>query len=79
LPETCIDPHEDSVLEKLDTNGERWLKKYVGGGAHFDNWLLQYREIFGEENVLVEEIAAPKSSCYGQGGEKLFRIWVKEK
>jgi hypothetical protein len=44
-----------------------------------NNWLLQYCEVFGEENVLIEEIAAPKSRCYGQGGEKLFRIWVKEK
>jgi|GEM_PF-2207937 len=79
MPDTCIDPHEDSFLEKIDANGTRWVKKYVGNGVHMNNWLLQYCEVFGEENVLIEEIAAPKSSCYGQSGEKLFRIWVKEK
>ena len=78
MPEPCIDPNEDSVQERLDANGTRWAKKYVGNGAHMNNWLLQYCEVFGENNVLIEEIAAPKSSCYGQGGEKLFRIWVKD-
>jgi hypothetical protein len=76
MPEKCVDPKEESVYEKTDANGVRWVKKYVGSGAHFENWLEQYREVFGEENVLVEEIAAPKSSCYGQSGERLFRIWV---
>jgi hypothetical protein len=79
LPEPCIDTHEDSVIERLDADGIRWVKKYVGNGAHMNNWLLQYGEVFGEENVMLEEITAPKSSCYGQAGEKLFRIWVKEK
>jgi hypothetical protein len=44
-----------------------------------NNWLLQFGEVYGENNVMLEEISPPKSSCYGQGGEKLFRIWVKEK
>jgi hypothetical protein len=79
LPEPCIDPKENSIQERLDADGTRWAKKYVGNGAHMNNWLLQYCEVYGEENVLIEEIAAPKSSCYGQSGEKLFRIWVKEK
>ena len=35
---------EQLVLEKLDDQGNRWVKKYVGGGAHFANWLEQYRE-----------------------------------
>ena len=30
---------EDLVLEKVDEHGERWVKKYVGGGSHFFNWL----------------------------------------
>ncbi len=79
MPEPCIDPKENYIQEKTDSNGTRWLKKYVGNGAHMNNWLLQYCEVFGEENVMIEEIAAPKSNCYGQSGEKLFRIWVKEK
>ncbi len=78
MPEPCIDPKEDSIIEKIDEHGERWVKKYVGGGAHFVNWLAQYAEVYGEGNVAVEEIVAPDSSCYGQGGEKLFRIWVKK-
>ncbi len=79
MPELCIDPKEDAIMEKLDEHGVRWVKKYVGGGVHFDNWLAQYKEIYGESNVEVEEIVAPDSSCYAVGGEKLFRIWVKEK
>lgn len=75
----CIDPKEDLVIEKLDERGVRWVKKYVGGGVHFENWLAQYREVYGDVNVAVEAIAAPEASCYGQGGERLFRIWVKEK
>ncbi|HZK52773.1 MAG TPA: hypothetical protein VFC84_01015, partial [Desulfosporosinus sp.] len=47
---------EDSVLEKVDEHGERWVKKYVGGGAHFVNWLEQYREVYGEKYVEIEEI-----------------------
>ena len=79
MPEPCEDPTEELVIEKLDENGERWVKKYVGGGAHFVNWLEQYKEIYGERNVAVEEVAAPDFSCYKQGKEKMFRIWVKEK
>lgn len=79
MPEPCIDTHEDSIQERTDADGTRWAKKYVGTGAHMNNWLLQYCEVFGEDNVLIEEIVAPKSSCYGKSGEKLFRIWVKEK
>jgi hypothetical protein len=79
MPDVCIDPKEELVREKLDECGVRWVKKYLGGGVHFDNWLAQYVEIYGASNVAVEEVAAPDSSCYGQGGERLFRIWVKEK
>ncbi len=28
---------EELVSEKLDEHGERWVKKYVGGGEHFVN------------------------------------------
>jgi len=78
MPDVCVDPRENSVIEKLDAHGVRWVKKYVGGGLHFANWLEQYREIYGADNVVVEEVAAPEFSCYRQSREKLFRIWVKE-
>ena len=39
---------EELVRERLDKNGEKWTKKHVGGGAHFVNWLEQYREICSE-------------------------------
>ena len=45
---------EDLVRERVDENGDRWTKKYVGGGDHFLNWLEQYKEIYGEKNVNVE-------------------------
>jgi hypothetical protein len=79
MSKSCEDPTEKLVIEKLDKNGERWVKKYVGGGLHFVNWLTQYKEIYGERNVAIEEVAAPDFSCYKQGKEKIFRIWVKEK
>jgi hypothetical protein len=69
---------EDLVREKKDLNGEIWVKKYVGGGAHFINWLEQYREIYGEENVRIEEIDSEGFICFKEGKEKMFRIWVKE-
>jgi hypothetical protein len=78
MPDVCIDPKEASVTERCDGVGARWVKVYVGGGVHFNNWLAQYKEIYGDTNVETEEIAAPKSSCYAQGKEKLFRIWVKQ-
>jgi hypothetical protein len=47
---------EESVRERIDKNGERWTKKYFGGGGHFLNWLEQYKEVYGEKNVEIEEI-----------------------
>lgn len=70
---------EELVKEKIDENGEKWVKKYVGGGAHFENWLEQYREVYGEKNVVTEEVDSTGFSCYEKGNEKMFRIWVKEK
>jgi hypothetical protein len=67
------------VVERLDKDGVRRVKKYVGGGVHFDNWLEQSREGYGAENVEMEEIAVPKSSCYEKEREIIFRIWVKIK
>jgi hypothetical protein len=45
---------EEQVREKIDEKGNKWLKLYFGGGAHFRNWLEQCKEIYGEEDVEVE-------------------------
>jgi len=70
---------EELVKERIDKNGEKWVKKYVGGGAHFLNWLEQYKEVYGERNVDIEEIDSREFSCFEKGNEKMYRIWVKER
>ena len=70
---------EESVREKIGKDGTKWIKAYFGGGAHFRNWLEQYKEVYGEENVEVEEIDSTGFKCYEELGEKMYRIWVKEK
>jgi hypothetical protein len=65
---------EELVKEKVDENGNRWTKVYFGGGGHFRNWLEQCREL-GE--VMVEEIDSTGYKCFEEGGEKLYRIWMK--
>ena len=70
---------EESVREKIDEKGEKWTKKYFGGGAHFLNWLEQYKEVYGEKNVEIEEIDSRGFSCFEKGNEKMYRIWVKER
>ena len=69
---------EDRVRERVDDSGERWLKVYFGGGAHFKNWLDQSIELRGEENVQVEEVESVGLRCFEDGGEKMYRIWVRE-
>ena len=68
---------EDKIQEKVDAKGNRWRKVYFGGGSHFRNWYDQIVEIKGEDNVEVEEINSHGFKCYEEGGEKLYRIWVK--
>lgn len=70
---------EESVTERIDEKGEKWTKKYFGGGAHFLNWLEQYKEVYGEKNVEIEEIDSRGFSCFEKGNEKMYRIWVKER
>ena len=77
MSDVCVDPKEGSVTERFDGTGVRWVKVYVGGGLHYANWLEQYQEVYGQDNVEAEEIVAQEFSCYAQGKEKLFRIWVK--
>ena len=66
---------EELVREKVDGEGNRWRKVYFGGGAHFRNWLKQCREL-GE--VEVEEVDSKGFKCFEEGGQKLYRIWMKE-
>jgi len=65
---------EELVKEKTDAEGNRWRKAYFGGGEHFENWLAQCREL-GE--VMVEEVDSTGYKCFEEGGEKLYRIWIK--
>lgn len=69
---------EEKVREKIDEKGIKWIKVYFGGGAHFRNWLDQYLEVYGEENVEVEEVDSTGFKCYEEFGEKMYRIWIKE-
>jgi len=66
---------EELVRERVDAQGNRWRKVYFGGGAHFQNWLEQCREL-GE--VEVEEVDSKGFRCFEESGEKMYRIWMKE-
>lgn len=68
---------EERVREKYDNKGNKWHKLYFGGGAHFKNWLDQCIEIYGSENVEIEEIDPAGFRCFEEGGEKLYRIWAR--
>lgn len=65
---------EDLVKERVDEKGVKWRKVYFGGGAHFQNWLEQCKEM-GE--VMVEEVDPTGFKCFEEGEEKLYRIWMK--
>lgn len=69
--------HEESVKEKVDESGFKWRKVYLGGGTHLSNWLDQFKEIYGEENIQTEEIGSGGLACFERSGEKLIRIWAK--
>ena len=69
---------EENIREKVDENGNRWIKVYFGGGAHFRNWLSQFVELKGEENVKLEEADLRGFQCYEESREKMYRIWVKD-
>ena len=70
---------EESIKEKIDENGCRWEKKYFGGGDHFRNWLEQCEQLakmMGTE-IEVEEVGSSGLKCFGESGEKMYRIWMK--
>ena len=68
---------EENIREKVDEEGLKWTKVYFGGGAHFTNWLSQFVELKGEEDVKVEEADSREFQCYGESGENMYCIWVK--
>ncbi len=68
---------EEQIRERMDANGIRWRKIYVGGGAHAKNWIQQSKEIYGEENLQIEEVESPGPKCYEESSEKQLRIWVR--
>jgi len=63
--------------ERTDASGIRWRKVYTGGGAHFRHWLEQFKEIYGEENLSVEEEDPTGFACFEQSGEKMYSVWLK--
>lgn len=65
---------EERPQERIDPDGNRWRKVYVGGGEHFRNWLAQCKEL-GE--VKIEEVDASRFRCFSESGEKMYRIWMK--
>ena len=69
---------EEKIQHRVDEGGTRWTKVYFGGGAHFRNWLSQFVELKGEENVKVEEADSRGFQCYEESGEKMYRIWIKD-
>ncbi len=69
---------EENIRHKVDEDGARWTKAYFGGGAHLQNWLSQFIELKGEENVKTEEIDSRGFQCFEESGEKMCRIWVKD-
>jgi hypothetical protein len=68
---------EENIQEKVDDQGNKWTKIYFGGGAHFRNWLRQFVELKGEENVKVEEADSRGFQCYEDSGEEMYRIWIR--
>jgi phosphosulfolactate synthase (CoM biosynthesis protein A) len=69
---------EEKVREKIDKYGRKWIKVYFGGGAHFQNWLNQFIELKGEDNIQIEEIDSTGFKCFEDSGEKMYRIWSRE-
>jgi hypothetical protein len=68
---------EEKIREKTDEKGNKWRKLYFGGGTHFRNWLSQVEEVYGKENIAVEEIDSTGFKCFEEGSEKMYRIWAR--
>ncbi|MFO8010098.1 MAG: hypothetical protein R6U89_04705 [Dehalococcoidia bacterium] len=68
---------EEAIRERADREGNMWRKVYFGGGSHFRNWLEQFREVYGDGDIEVEEVDPAGLACYERDGERVFRIWAK--
>lgn len=68
---------EESVKEKVDQSGNKWRKVYFGGGSHFQNWLEQYFEVYGEDNIEIEEVDSCGLVCFEGEKQKPSRIWAR--
>ncbi len=73
-----VGPHgQPARAERADSSGTTWRKVYTGGGAHFRHWLEQFEEIYGKENLTVEEEDSTGFACFEQGGEQMYSIWLR--
>jgi hypothetical protein len=68
---------DPQATEKTDGSGNKWRKVYTGGGSHFRHWLEQFKEVYGEGNLVVEEEDPSGYTCFEQSGEPMFSIWLK--
>jgi hypothetical protein len=68
---------KENIIEEVDDQGNKWTKVYFGGGAHFRNWLSQFVELEGEENVKLEEADSGGFRCYEESSEIIYRIWIR--
>jgi len=70
---------EETIQERIGENGDIWHKVYFGGGFHMRNWLEQVEEVYGKENVEIEETDSTGFQCFEESGEKMYRIWARHK
>jgi hypothetical protein len=68
---------ERMAEERTDSSGNRWRKVYTGGGAHFRHWLEQFKEIYAEENLSVEEEDPAGFACFERSGETMYSVWLR--
>jgi len=72
---------EEKIQEKIDEDGNKWRKVYFGYRVHFQNSLKECQELAKEmgTEIKVEEIDPAGFPCFNGKGEKMYRIWIKEK
>lgn len=69
---------ENEIREKYDGSGHRWVKVYFGGGQHYLSWLEQFKEVYGADNIEVEEVPPEGGpACFERSGETIMRIWAR--
>ena len=67
---------EKKIREKVDKEDNRW-NSLLWWWPRFRNWLSQFVELKGEENVKAEEADSRGFQCYEESGEKMYRIWSR--